>query len=425
MVGVNGMNRNGSDWFEYKKFLTALCKKLPQSLRGLEKQIYIGRTLLPELSQSESEQLRIIFHSFLNIMRARNASDIDIGGWGAQGNVWLRIHGSKRIEAIFDKLTTTETDVIIQSLLMENQMQTLYKSRNLDFSYSVHEENGTVYRYRADVYFETNCLALNMRAINTKIIPYETFGFHANVTRVLSLAHTKEGLVLITGITGSGKSSTLDAVIDMNNRTTEGHIVIIASPVEFIHDSRKCLVRHREVGRDTLSFKSGTIEALRQDPDIIMIGEMRDPETIMAALEAADSGHKVLSTLHTSSAVESIERIVAEVPTGEQDRVRNRLADTLRAVISQKLLPGVNGERILAKEILLMTPSIRAAILNKNIGEIYQMISQSLKYGMMTVEQDIARLLLARKITLATAMSNANNKRRLEQILKISETSAE
>ncbi|MEJ2053840.1 MAG: ATPase, T2SS/T4P/T4SS family, partial [Calditrichaceae bacterium] len=153
-------------------------------------------------------------------------------------------------------------------------------------------------------------------------------------------------------------------------------------------------------------------------------GEMRDPDTIMAALEVADSGHKVFSTLHTSSAVESIDRIVAEVPTGEQERVRNRLADTLRCVISQKLVPSLDGKRVLAKEILLMTPSVRAAILNNNIGEIYQMISQSIKDGMRTIEQDLVKLFLDKKISLSTALNYSNNKRRVEQILKLSKQAA-
>jgi twitching motility protein PilT len=257
-----------------------------------------------------------------------------------------------------------------------------------------------------------------MRAISTQIRPYESYGFHPNVTRVLSLQYTKEGLILVTGITGSGKSTTLDAIVDLNNRTVDGHIIIIASPVEYVHESKRCIIRHREVGRDTMSFKQGTIEALRQDPDIIIIGEMRDPDTIMAALEVADSGHKVLSTLHTSSAVESIDRIIGEVPPIEQERVRNRLADILRCVISQKLVPSLDGKRVLAKEVMVMTPSIRAAIKNNNTGEIYQMIAEGAEFGMITMEQDLRRLYLERKISLETAINYANNKRRMQQLLQ-------
>jgi twitching motility protein PilT len=405
---------------ETRELLKSLAQKIPRAMSGVDRQEYIGMRLLKELPDDKIVELQNYYNTFLQVMRDKIASDIDMGGWGSKGYVWLRIHGAKMPIEVLGKFSNVEMDILIQSLLMENQKKALYKNRNLDFSYNYRSKQGESQRYRADAYFETNCLALNMRAINTKIFPYETYQFHRNVTKMLSLTHTKEGLVLCTGITGSGKSTTLDSVIDMNNRTAEGHVVIIASPIEFVHESKKCLVRHREVGRDTMSFKSGTVEALRQDPDIIMIGEMRDPDTIMAALEVADSGHKVFSTLHTSSAVESIDRIVGEVPTGEQERVRNRLADTLRCVISQKLVPTISGERILAKEILIMTPSVRSAILNNNIGEIYQMISQSIKDGMRTIEQDLVKLFIDKKISLSTAMNYANNKRRIEQILKIS-----
>jgi len=235
---------------------------------------------------------------------------------------------------------------------------------------------------------------------------------------VLNLAHSKEGLSLITGITGSGKSTTLDAIVEMNNVSVDAHIIIIASPIEYVHTSKRCLIRHREVGRDTTSFKQGTIEALRQDPDIIIIGEMRDPATIMAALEVADSGHKVLSTLHTSSAIESIDRIIGESPPIEQERVRNRLADLLRCVISQKLVPSSGGRLVLAKEILISTPSIRAAIKNNNTGEIYQMINEGVKFGMITMEQDLKQLVVSNAITRETAMNFANNKRMMQQLLQ-------
>jgi twitching motility protein PilT len=258
-----------------------------------------------------------------------------------------------------------------------------------------------------------------MRAIDSKIRPYEGYQFHPNVTKMLSLEHSKDGLNLVTGITGSGKSTTLDAIVDLNNRQINAHVIIIASPVEYIHNSKKCIIRHREVGLDTTSFKNGTIEALRQDPDIIIIGEMRDPDTIMAALEVADSGHKVFSTLHTSSATESLDRIIGEVNPSEQERVRVRLADLLRCVVSQKLVPGLDGRLLLAKEVLIMTPSTKAAIRNKNLSEIYQMISEAEKLGMITMEQDLRRLYRERKISLETALNYANNKRRMQQILKM------
>jgi twitching motility protein PilT len=177
------------------------------------------------------------------------------------------------------------------------------------------------------------------------------------------------------------------------------------------------LIKHREVGRDVLSFKEGVVQSLRQDPDIIIIGEMRDPDTIMAALEVTDTGHKVFSTLHTSSATESLERIVAEVNPIEQERVRNRLADVLISVVSQKLVPTLDGKRILAKEVLIVTPSVKAAIKNNNLGEIYMMINQGGQLGMITMEQDLKRLYDQKRISLETAITYSNNKTRINQLL--------
>ncbi len=350
-------------------------------------------------------------------MRRYDASDIDLGGWGANQRIWLRVQGLKKPVEGFGTFSSDESDILIQSLIISHQRKLLYDHRSIDFSYVFRDEAGTAYRHRANAYFDLDSLALNMRAINTEIRPYEGFEFNTNITKSLSLKRTKEGLVLVTGITGSGKSTTLDAIIDMNNRSVQAHIIIIASPVEFVHESKHCIIRHREVGRDTQSFKQGTIEALRQDPDIIVIGEMRDPKTIIAGLEVADSGHKVFSTLHTSSAIESLDRIIGEVPPEEQERVRNRLADVLRCVISQKLVPSLDGKRVLAKEIMLMIPSIKAAIKNNNTGEIYQMLNEGLKYGMTTMEQDLKQHVVQKRISRETALSFANNKRMMQQLL--------
>jgi len=237
------------------------------------------------------------------------------------------------------------------------------------------------------------------------------------VAKALSLKFYKYGLTLVTGITGSGKSSTLDTIVDANNRSVDGHIVIISSPIEMVHVPRRCLIRHREVGRDTLSFKQGAIEALRQDPDIIVLGELRDAETILTALEITDSGHKTFSTLHTASATESIDRIIGEVPPDEQNRVRLRLADVLTCVISQKLVPTKDGKLTLAKEVLLNTSSVKAAIRNNNTGEIYQMLMEGGNMGMMTMEQDLKRLYDEGLISLEEAYNQANNKKRLKDII--------
>ena len=397
--------------------IKAVVESIPQTAFGVERQMLIG-DLITRLSQEERVSMRNLLESYLLRMFEIGASDIDLGGYGSQGRVWYRIHGSKKPDMTLPEFNHDEANVLIQSILLDRQRQFLFENRNLDFSYMIIKD-GVMKRFRADAYFDLDQIAMNMRAINQVVRPYKMYEFHPNLTKILSLEHTKEGLCLVTGITGSGKSSTLDAVIDANNHTVDAHVVVIASPIEYVHKSDRCIIRHREVGRDVMSYKEGAVQALRQDPDIIMIGELRDPETIMTALEITDSGHKVFSTLHTSSAVESIDRIIGETNVNEQERVRNRLADVIRCVISQKLVPSVDGKRVMCKEVMIASPSVRAAIKNNNTGEIYQMMSESGNDGMLTMEQDLKRLFLQRKITLDTAINFANNKRRLQQILNI------
>jgi len=404
-----------------KKILKEMASQLPKSVTGLERQMMIS-DVMTRTDETTKMKLLALMNHFLSRMFDLHASDIDMGGYGSQGYIWYRVYGSKKADSSLGKYTPDEINILIQSVIGERQRSFLFENRNLDFSHMLYGENLDFRRFRADAYFDLDQVALNMRSINNIVRPYKQLELHVNVTKILSLAHTKEGLCLITGITGSGKSSTLDSIIDANNHSVEGHIVIIASPIEYVHKSDKCIIRHREVGRDVLSFKEGAVQALRQDPDIIMLGELRDPETILTALEITDSGHKVFSTLHTAAAVESIDRIIGETPPIEQERVRNRLADLLRCVISQKLIPSLDGKRVLAKEIMLGTPSVRAAIKNNNTSEIYQMISEGTDLGMTSMDQDLKRLYLQKKISLENAMNYANNKRRLQQLLQLQPT---
>lgn len=406
------------DFKEVSLLITGLERQIPSGLFGVERQRYIGGMIVERLLEQDSEYLRNFVDELLGYLHEKGVSDIDFGGCGCGGKIWIRLHGVKKPLEEFSEISPEGFDILIQNFLTQSQREVLYSDRNLDFSHSHRGVNGKINRFRADAYFEIDTLAVNFRAIDAKLRSIDSYLFHPAVLEVLNLTHTKEGLILITGITGSGKSSTLDAIIDFNNETTDGHIVIIASPLEFIHQSKRCLVRQREVGRDTRSFKTGTVEALRQDPDIIVIGEMRDPETIVAALEAADSGHKVISTLHTSSSIESIERIIGEMPPAEQERVRLRLAAVLKCVISQKLVPTISGELTLAREILITIPSVQAAIRNNNVEEIYQMIAEGGRYGMITMEQHLKQLFAIRKITLQSAENYANNKRMIRQLLQ-------
>lgn len=400
-----------------KNILVNFSENIPASLTGPDRVSFILENI-DRMEVDEKVALRNLLNKLLTSMIERDASDIEIGGHGNEGYIWMRVHGKKQRISDLPQFSLDETAILIVNLLNANQRKYISLTRNLDFSHTFfYERKKTNIRFRADAYFDLDTLALNMRAINATIRPFSSLGFHPVAAKMMSHTYIKFGLSLVTGITGSGKSTTLDSIIDEHNKIDPCHIVIIASPVEYVHKSNVSIVRHREVGRDVLSFKDGVTQSLRQDPDIIVIGEMRDPDTILASLEVTDTGHKVFSTLHTSSASESIDRIIAEVHPNEQERVRNRLADVLISVVSQKLVPSLDGKRVLAKEVLIVTPSVKAAIKNNNVSEIYMMINQGANQGMITMEQDLKRLYLEKKISLENAIAYANNKTRIQQLL--------
>jgi twitching motility protein PilT len=402
---------------DQKSVLKSLVSTIPASLIGLNRVFYLFENL-DKLNPEDKMGIRNLFNKILTSMIERDASDIEMGGHGNSGFIWLRIYGKKERVKDFPMFTEDESTLIILTLLNTTQLKALSTTHNLDFSYSfLYERKNENVRFRANAYFELDTLALNMRAINNQLRPIESLDFHPSVIKTMSHTFIKHGLSLITGITGSGKSATLDSIIDAHNKIDPAHIVIISSPIEYVHKSNVSIIRHREVGRDVATFKDGVTQALRQDPDIIVIGEMRDPDTILAALEVTDTGHKVFSTLHTSSAVESIDRIIAEIHPNEQERVRNRLADVLISVVSQKLVPSLDGKMVLAKEVLIVNYNVKAAIKNNNTSEIYLMINQGGQQGMITMEQDLKRLYLSKKISLETAIAYANNKTRIQQNL--------
>ncbi len=400
-----------------RQICQAIMAQIPAMVIGQERQIRI-EAMLKKLTPQHRQVLHESVLAFLRPMVAKEASDIDLGGYGCANQVWFRIFGSKKPDPELGSYTQDETDILIQNILSDLDRSFLFTHRFVDFSFSIIFDSVKV-RFRATVYFEMNHLGLNMRLINKEIRPLASLGFHENILKALSLQQVKHGLVLITGITGSGKSTTLDSIIDANNRTCEAHIIIISNPVEFVHQPVKSIIRHREVGRDVNSFKEGTIQSLRQDPDIIVIGEMRDADTISTVLEVADSGHKVFTTLHTSSATEAVDRILGETPSTEQTRIRERLADVLTCVISQKLVPDLSGRLILAKEIMLATPAVRAAVRNNHTDELYQLIYQGNKFGMITMEQDLVRLYKGKRISLDEGYNQANNKKRFEDLINL------
>lgn len=400
-------------------FSQELKAAIPEYVFGINRIKHINKALSdnPAWRKESFTLLKDLLAKMISI----DASDLDFGGPRSKGKIWYRVYGDKKPDLEADDIFEDDAIIIALSILSGDQKKLLITNKNLDFALSVElNEKNLQYRFRGNIFFERNYLAVNLRVIKQKLFSMNDLGIPVPIVRRLDLQHEKSGLFLITGITGSGKSSTLDAVIDMNNHNNYSHIIIIGNPIEFIHKSEKSIVSHREVGSDVLSFQSGAIEALRQDPDIIVVGEMRDSKTISTVLEVTDSGHKVFTTLHTSSSIDSIHRIIAEFSPDEQERIRYRLADVLKVVISQKLVPNKKNTLTLAKEILSVDYSIQAAIRNGNITELYQMLTEGKASGMFTMQQDLYRLFKAGIITMETAMNYCNNKKVMTNLLKYS-----
>jgi twitching motility protein PilT len=400
-------------------FLSEMQLALSEYLTGTTRFQNINKMIA--FNAAWKEEAYECLRTLMSHMREIEASDIDFGGPGSNNKVWYRVYGTKAPCDDVPSFTQDEITAILLSILSDDQKVLLFNNKNVDISLGLILKKGErIKRFRGDIYYESNTLVANFRRINQELFDLEQLNFPEIINKRFDLNFEKSGLFLVTGITGSGKSSTLDSIVDMNNRLNQAHIIIIGNPIEYVHNSIKSIVRHREVGEDVLSFQEGTIQALRQDPDIIVVGEMRDPGTIATVLEATDSGHKVFSTLHTSSAVDSLHRIVAEFPPLEQERVRYRLADTLKVIISQKLVPDKHGKLVLIKEVLSVDSSVQAAIRNKNIGEIYQMITEGKRKGMISLEQELFTNYKMGIITKEVAMNYANNKKRMLNLLTYS-----
>jgi twitching motility protein PilT len=397
-------------------FKDQLHSQIDGSLTGVELCLSVDSLL--EQHHDWRQEARALLRHWLSDMKGKEASDIDFGAPGAMDRIWMRVYGNKKPLSEYGEYSRLETTAIIGSWLSPLQKQKLFNNMVLDFSATVPVSDREI-RFRGTCYLDRGYMCVNFRRVNDFVYSMEQLRMPGPIRERMNLRYEKTGLILVTGITGSGKSTTLDAVIDMNNRENHAHIVIISDPIEYVHESKLCLVRHREVGADVISFAHGSIEALRQDPDIIIVGEMRDPNTISTVLEITDSGHKAFTTLHTSSAIDSIHRIIGEFPPEEQERIRNRLADVLSIIISQKLVPSIDNRIVMTREILAVDPSVQAAIRNKNIGEIYQMMVEGKRYGMCTLEQDLHELLKRGVISQKTAMGFANNKKRMHQLISM------
>lgn len=289
----------------------------------------------------------------------------------------------------------------LRDIMSPRQLEQLAESDEIDFSVGIEG----IARFRVNVFRQLDALAVAMRFIPDETKPLEELGVPSMVA---DLVTRPRGLVLVTGPTGSGKSTTLAAMIDLVNRKLPTHVVTIEDPVEFRHRSKKALIHQREIGSDTRSFAEAMRRVLRQDPDIILIGELRDPESIATALTAAETGHLVLSTLHTQSAAKSINRIVDAFPPAQQSQVRTQLGDALQGIITQTLLPKASGHgRVIATEVLVNTPAIANLIREGEVSQIYSMMQAGRELGMHTLDQDLKRLVQKGEITLELAQSRA------------------
>jgi twitching motility protein PilT len=271
----------------------------------------------------------------------------------------------------------------------------------MDFSHSI----GPDVAFRANLFWQKNTIGGAFRVIPREIKTLEELGIP---TTIRGLAGLPRGLVLVCGPTGSGKSTTLASLIDIANRTRTDHIVTIEDPIEFLHTSNRCVVVQREVGVDTHSFAAALKHALRQDPDIILVGEMRDKETMEIAIRAAETGHLVLTTVHTQDTASSITRIVDEFPATQQDQVRTQLAGSIQGVISQCLCPTVDGQgRVVATEVMIATPAVRTLIRDNRLHQLYSVIHSARDHGMHTLDQSLADLVRDHEITYEVGVDHA------------------
>ncbi|MDH7577841.1 MAG: type IV pilus twitching motility protein PilT [Bacillota bacterium] len=297
----------------------------------------------------------------------------------------LRLNG-RLCPLEFPPLTVLETEKITRSLLTEEQWKRFTSEGEIDLAYSL----PGVSRFRVNAYRQRGSCALAIRVVPTKVPAFEELGLPEVVK---NLARRPRGLILVTGPTGSGKTTTLAAMIDLINNETHCHIITLEDPIEYIHQHRKSIVNQREIGADTGSFANGLRAALRQDPDVILVGEMRDLETISTAITAAETGHLVLSTLHTVDATQTVDRIIDVFPPHQQQQIRIQLAATLQGILAQQLIPRIDGRgRVLGLEIMVVTPAIRNLIREGKTHQLISTIQTGGKYGMQTLESSLRRL---------------------------------
>ena len=322
----------------------------------------------------------------------------------------IRINGVlERLD--YPQLSGTDTRELIYSILSQDQRQRLENEWEIDISYSVPGKA----RFRVNAYFQRNSLGAAFRLIPAQIKKLEELNLPKQLQ---ALTRVPRGVVVITGPTGSGKSTTLAAMIDEINEVRDEHIMTVEDPIEFLHHHKRCMVNQREVGADTKSFNRALKSVLRQDPDVILVGEMRDTETMSTALTAAETGHLVLATLHTQDAPQTIDRIIDVFPSHQQDQIRIQLASTLMGVCTQQLLPTADGRgRVVACELLIPTPAVRNLIREGKTHQVYSVMQTGAKFGMQTMDSALAELVRRNIITVELALNRAHDSEGLKRLL--------
>ncbi len=361
------------------------------------------------LQEQLSAQTKITLPELLKKMTDMGGSDLHLT---TKSPPQVRVHGHLKPMEGFEKFTPDETKRLAYSVLTDSQKHRFEENLELDFSFGLKGMS----RFRANLFNQRGAVGAVFRAI-----PYEILGFNKlGVPAVVKdLCKKPRGLVLVTGPTGSGKSTTLASMVDKINIDRNEHILTIEDPIEFLHEHKNCVVNQREVNADTHGFSEALRSALRQDPDIVLVGEMRDLETIEMALRIAETGHLTFATLHTNSAASTINRIIDVFPAGQQGQVRTQLSLVLEGIMCQALLPKANGEgRCMAMEVLIPNSAIRNLIREDKIHQIYSMMQTGQeKFGMQTFNQALATLYLKRQISLDQAMQRSSNTDELKNLI--------